>query len=39
MVLPSASAMVLIGESAGTYQYSLEPELALPTTRSGAPFT
>ena len=29
MVLPSASAMVLIGESAGTYQYSLEPALGI----------
>ena len=37
MVLPLASAIVWICESAGTYQYSLEPELALPMARSGAP--
>ncbi len=37
MVLPPASAIVWTGESAGTYQYSLEPALALPMARSGAP--
>ena len=35
MVLPLASAIVCTAESAGTYQYSLEPELAFPMTRSG----
>src|SRR5690349_24250984 len=36
--LPAASLNVFIGESAGTYQYSYEPDIEAPITRMGAPF-
>jgi hypothetical protein len=37
MVLPAAPFMPCRGEFPGTYQYSLEPVLALPIARNGAP--